>query len=625
MNRDHGAFQADGRSNWERMIAGDWYIGDDPKMSEVSRRAQRLLKLHEAAFPEDPDIAHYLLEQVLGSVGQRVTIRPPFRVDYGINIHIGEGVWANYGLTALDVAEIRIGNDVLIGPNCQLLTPIHPLEHGPRREGWESAEPITIEEPTEEESIKILEGIKERYEEHHQVLIEEEAILAAVKLSARYINDRYLPDKAIDLIDEASSKIRILNSGEPAAIKKLRAQIAEFEEEKEDCIRREDFEGASQIKKKQEQRRKRLSKELELWKTEREENRLHVRESDIAQVVSDWTKIPTKKLEETESERLKNLENLLHERVIGQNEAVKAVSQAIKRGRVGLKDPKRPIGSFMFLGPTGVGKTELSKAIAEVIFGSEQNLIRVDMSEYMEKYSVSKMIGSPPGYVGYDEGGQLSEKVRRNPYSVILFDEIEKAHPDVLNILLQVLDDGHITDSQGRKVSFKNTIIIMTSNAGAEQIISPKKLGFDTTPGQLDKDYQYMKNKVLEELKNLFRPEFLNRIDEIIVFRPISKEDMSKILDILLSQLYKRAKGELDLGLRLDKGAKDFLVEKGYDPKFGARPLKRTIQTQVEDLLSEAILEGEIPQGSLVTVKMDRTGEKLKTSIRKRKEECQKV
>lgn len=486
-------------------------------------------------------------------------------------------------------------------------------------------QPITIEEPTEEESIKILEGIKERYEEHHQVVIEEEAILAAVKLSARYINDRYLPDKAIDLIDEAASKIRILNSGEPAAIKKLRAQIAEFEEEKEDCIRREDFEGASQIKKKQEQRRKRLSKELELWKTEREENRLHVRESDIAQVVSDWTKIPTKKLEETETERLKNLENLLHERVIGQNEAVKAVAQAIKRGRVGLKDPKRPIGSFMFLGPTGVGKTELSKAIAEVIFGSEQNLIRVDMSEYMEKYSVSKMIGSPPGYVGYDEGGQLSEKVRRNPYSVILFDEIEKAHPDVLNILLQVLDDGHITDSQGRKVSFKNTIIIMTSNAGAEQIISPKKLGFDTTPGQLDKDYQYMKNKVLEELKNLFRPEFLNRIDEIIVFRPISKEDMSKILDILLSKLYKRAKGELDLGLRLDKGAKDFLVEKGYDPKFGARPLKRTIQTQVEDLLSEAILEGEIPQGSLVTVKMDRSGEKLKTSIRKRKEECQKV
>ncbi len=486
-------------------------------------------------------------------------------------------------------------------------------------------QPITIEEPTEEESIKILEGIKERYEEHHQVVIEEEAILAAVKLSARYINDRYLPDKAIDLIDEAASKIRILNSGEPAAIKKLRAQIAEFEEEKEDCIRREDFEGASQIKRKQEQKRKRLSKELELWKKEREENRLHVRESDIAQVVSDWTKIPTKKLEETETERLKNLENLLHERVIGQNEAVKAVAQAIKRGRVGLKDPKRPIGSFMFLGPTGVGKTELSKAIAEVIFGSEQNLIRVDMSEYMEKYSVSKMIGSPPGYVGYDEGGQLSEKVRRNPYSVILFDEIEKAHPDVLNILLQVLDDGHITDSQGRKVSFKNTIIIMTSNAGAEQIISPKKLGFDTTPGQLDKDYQYMKNKVLEELKNLFRPEFLNRIDEIIVFRPISKEDMSKILDILLSQLYKRAKGELDLGLRLDKEAKDFLVEKGYDPKFGARPLKRTIQTQVEDLLSEAILEGEIPQGSLVTVKMDRNGEKLKTSIRKRKEECQKV
>ena len=480
-------------------------------------------------------------------------------------------------------------------------------------------QPITIEEPTEEESIKILEGIKERYEEHHQVVIEEEAILAAVKLSARYINDRYLPDKAIDLIDEAASKIRILNSGEPAAIKKLRAQIAEFEEEKEDCIRREDFEGASQIKRKQEQKRKRLSKELELWKKEREENRLHVRESDIAQVVSDWTKIPTKKLEETETERLKNLENLLHERVIGQNEAVKAVAQAIKRGRVGLKDPKRPIGSFMFLGPTGVGKTELSKAIAEVIFGSEQNLIRVDMSEYMEKYSVSKMIGSPPGYVGYDEGGQLSEKVRRNPYSVILFDEIEKAHPDVLNILLQVLDDGHITDSQGRKVSFKNTIIIMTSNAGAEQIISPKKLGFDSPADQGDKDYKYMKTKVLEELKHLFKPEFLNRVDEIIVFRPISKEDMSQILEILLKNLYARAKGEMNLGISLDKKAKSFLIEKGYDPKFGARPLKRTIQTEVEDLLSEAILDGNVLPGEKVNLRVDKSGEALRTSVRKEK------
>ena len=305
--------------------------------------------------------------------------------------------------------------------------------------------------------------------------------------------------------------------------------------------------------------------------------------------------------------------------MIGQNEAVHAVAQAIKRGREGLKDPKRPIGSFMFLGPTGVGKTELSKALAETVFGSEQNLIRVDMSEYMEKYSVSKMIGSPPGYVGYDEGGQLSEKVRRNPYSVILFDEIEKAHPDVLNILLQVLDDGHITDSQGRKVSFKNTIIIMTSNVGAEQIISPKKLGFDSPADQGDKDYKYMKTKVLEELKHLFKPEFLNRIDEIIVFRPISKEDMSQILEILLKNLYARAKGEMNLGISLDKKAKSFLIEKGYDPKFGARPLKRTIQTEVEDLLSEAILDGNVLPGEKVNLRVDKSGEALRTSVRKEK------
>ena len=342
-------------------------------------------------------------------------------------------------------------------------------------------------------------------------------------------------------------------------------------------------------------------------------------------MVSEWTKIPTKKLGESESEKLKKLEALLHTRVVGQSEAVHAVSQAIKRGRVGLKDPKRPIGSFMFLGPTGVGKTELSKALAEMVFGSEQNLIRVDMSEYMEKYSVSKMIGSPPGYVGYDEGGQLSEKVRRNPYSVILFDEIEKAHPDVLNILLQVLDDGHITDSQGRKVSFKNTIIIMTSNVGAEQIMSPKKLGFDSQESQDDKDYNFMKNKVLEELKRLFKPEFLNRIDEIIVFRPISKEDMSKILDILLKNLYKRARGEMNLRVNLDKKAKSFLIEKGYDPKFGARPLKRTIQTEVEDLLSEAILDGDLHPGELVNLRVDKNGKSLRTSVRKERLQTAKV
>lgn len=480
-------------------------------------------------------------------------------------------------------------------------------------------QPITIDEPSEEESIAILRGIKEKYEEHHKVSIDDAAILAAVKLSSRYINDRYLPDKAIDLIDEASSKLRITHSGEPKGIKRLREQLMELEIEKEDCIRKEDFEAASLIKKKQEQKKKRLDKELEEWKKEREENKLHVTETDIANIVSDWTRIPAKKLSESESEKLKNLENLLHTRVIGQNEAVHAVAQAIKRGRVGLKDPKRPIGSFMFLGPTGVGKTELSKALAETVFGSEQNLIRVDMSEYMEKYSVSKMIGSPPGYVGYDEGGQLSEKVRRNPYSVILFDEIEKAHPDVLNILLQVLDDGHITDSQGRKVSFKNTIIIMTSNVGAEQIISPKKLGFDSPADQGDKDYKYMKTKVLEELKHLFKPEFLNRIDEIIVFRPISKEDMSQILEILLKNLYARAKGEMNLGISLDKKAKSFLIEKGYDPKFGARPLKRTIQTEVEDLLSEAILDGNVLPGEKVNLRVDKSGEALRTSVRKEK------
>ena len=480
-------------------------------------------------------------------------------------------------------------------------------------------QPITIDEPSEEESIAILRGIKEKYEEHHKVSIDDAAILAAVKLSSRYINDRYLPDKAIDLIDEASSKLRITHSGEPKGIKRLRKQLMELEIEKEDCIRKEDFEAASLIKKKQEQKKKRLDKELEEWKKEREENKLHVTETDIANIVSDWTRIPAKKLSESESEKLKNLENLLHTRVIGQNEAVHAVAQAIKRGRVGLKDPKRPIGSFMFLGPTGVGKTELSKALAETVFGSEQNLIRVDMSEYMEKYSVSKMIGSPPGYVGYDEGGQLSEKVRRNPYSVILFDEIEKAHPDVLNILLQVLDDGHITDSQGRKVSFKNTIIIMTSNVGAEQIISPKKLGFDSPADQGDKDYKYMKTKVLEELKHLFKPEFLNRIDEIIVFRPISKEDMSQILEILLKNLYARAKGEMNLGISLDKKAKSFLIEKGYDPKFGARPLKRTIQTEVEDLLSEAILDGNVLPGEKVSLRVDKSGEALRTSVRKEK------
>ena len=479
-------------------------------------------------------------------------------------------------------------------------------------------QPVTVDEPSEDETYDILKGISPKYEEHHHVIIDEDALKAAVSLSVRYINDRYLPDKAIDLIDEAASKIRISASGEPQSIKKLRAQIEELENDKEQCIRQEDFEGASEIKKKQEQKKQKLDKELAKWQKDKEENQLHVTETDIANVVSDWTKIPVQKLTEGETEKLMRLEDTLHQRVVGQSEAVSAVAKAIKRGRVGLKDPKRPIGSFMFLGPTGVGKTELSKALAEAMFGSENNLIRVDMSEYMEKYSVSKMIGSPPGYVGYDEGGQLSEKVRRNPYSVILFDEIEKAHPDVLNILLQVLDDGHITDAQGRKVSFKNTIIIMTSNAGAEQIVSPKRLGFDTGDGSQEKNYQFMQSRVMDEVHRLFKPEFLNRVDEIIVFHQITKDNMKDILDIMMRDVITRADTQMSIRLSLDSKAKDWIIEKGFNPKFGARPLRRTIQTEVEDKLAEEILGGEIPEGSTVKITVDKSGEALKFTARKK-------
>ena len=477
-------------------------------------------------------------------------------------------------------------------------------------------QPVTIEEPSEEESYEILKGIAPKYEEFHRVVIDDAALHAAVRLSTRYINDRYLPDKAIDLMDEAASKIRIHAAGEPAPIKRLRAQIAELETAKEDAIRAEDFEKASEIKKKQEQKKNRLNKDLEKWNSEKEENRLHVTEEDIANVVSGWTKIPVQRLQQAESEKLLHLEETLHHRIVSQEEAVTAVARAIKRGRVGLKDPKRPIGSFMFLGPTGVGKTELSKALAEAMFGSENNLIRVDMSEYMEKYSVSKMIGSPPGYVGYDEGGQLSEKVRRNPYSVILFDEIEKAHPDVLNILLQVLDDGHITDAQGRKVSFKNTIIIMTSNAGAEQILTPKRLGFDTGTQGKDHDYNVMKSRVMEEVRHLFKPEFLNRVDEIIVFHPITKENMRAILDIMMKELETRARSQMNLRISLDDKAKDWLIDKGFDPKFGARPLRRTIQTEIEDLVSEKVLDGTVSENASVhiTVGEDKN---LKLNVRK--------
>lgn len=477
-------------------------------------------------------------------------------------------------------------------------------------------QPVNIEEPSEEESYEILRGVAPKYEEHHHVLIEDGALRAAVKLSSRYINERYLPDKAIDLIDEAASRLRISFSGEPEKLKRLREQIEELELEKEDCIRREDLEGAAAVKKKQEEKRRKLEKESESLRREQEEHPLHVTEAEIARVVSQWTRIPVEKLAEAESEKLKKLEQNLHQRVVGQSEAVHAVAQAIKRGRVGLKDPRRPIGSFMFLGPTGVGKTELSKALAELMFGSENDLIRVDMSEYMEKYSVSKMIGSPPGYVGYDEGGQLSEKVRRRPYSVVLFDEIEKAHPDVLNILLQVLDDGHITDAQGRKISFKNTIIIMTSNAGAESIVNPKRLGFSSADGSREKNYELMKEKVMEEVKRLFRPEFLNRIDEILVFHPISREDMGEILGIMLKGVRQRALSELNIRLSFDQGTKDYLIEKGFDARYGARPLRRTIQSYVEDQLAEQILEGKLQRDCSVRISLDRKKQTLKYSVR---------
>lgn len=462
-------------------------------------------------------------------------------------------------------------------------------------------QPVKVEEPTEEEAVLILRGLRPKYEEHHHVTITDEAVEAAVKLSKRYINDRFLPDKAIDLIDEAASKVRLSNYTKPSKIKDYEAQIDDLEEEKESAIRDEAYEKAGDIKKKQEKLKEKIRLTLEKWEKEKETRKLVVGENEVADVVAGWTKIPVKKLAQEESERLKNLEGILHERVVGQEEAVTAVSKAIRRGRIGLKDPKRPIGSFLFLGPTGVGKTELSKALAEAMFGTESALIRVDMSEYMEKHSVSKMIGSPPGYVGYEEGGQLSEKVRRNPYSVILFDEIEKAHPDVFNILLQVLDDGHITDAQGRKIDFKNTIIIMTSNAGAENIIAPKRLGFGVAT-DAKADHEFMKGRVMEEVKRLFKPEFLNRIDEIIVFHQLTKEHMKGIADIMLRGIEKRSKEQLGITLTVNEAAKDLLIDKGYDDKYGARPLRRTIQSLLEDKMAEEILDGKLKKGVNVEV-----------------------
>ena len=462
-------------------------------------------------------------------------------------------------------------------------------------------QPVNVEEPSEEEAIRILKGIAGKYEEHHHVLITEEAIEAAVKLSIRYINDRNLPDKAIDLIDEASAALRLKTMHMPDKMKETAEQIAKIDVQIERSIRMEAFSQAGELKRNQDVLIKKYDKMKRQFDKNQRERKYVVGENEIAEVVAMWTKIPVKKLAEKESERLLKLEAILHRRVIGQDEAVSAVARAMRRGRVGLQDPNRPIGSFLFLGPTGVGKTELSKALAEAMFGSENALIRVDMSEYMEGHSVSKMIGSPPGYIGFDEGGQLSEKVRRNPYSVVLFDEIEKAHPDVFNILLQVLDDGHITDSKGRKVNFKNTILIMTSNAGAQRIVDPKNLGFAVQADE-KKDYDKMKSGVMEEVKRLFKPEFINRIDEIMVFHPLNKEDMKQIVTLLARNLTGRCKEQMDISLTLTSSLKEFLIEEHADLKMGARPLKRAIQTVVEDALAEEILAGRIKPGDQVSV-----------------------
>lgn len=462
-------------------------------------------------------------------------------------------------------------------------------------------QPVNVDEPSEEEAILILKGLRPRYEEHHRLKITDLALESAVKLSKRYISDRFLPDKAVDLIDEAASRARLNEYMEPVKIKEIEKNISKLEAQKEDAIREENFEKAGVIKKKQDKLREKQDKVRDEWTKAKETKKLVVDEQEIAEVVGMWTKIPVNKLTEGEGERLKNLEGILHERVVGQHEAVVAISKAIRRGRVGLKDPKRPIGSFLFLGPTGVGKTELSKALAEAMFGTENALIRVDMSEYMEKHSVSKIVGSPPGYVGYEEGGQLSEKVRRNPYSVILLDEIEKAHPDVFNILLQVLDDGHITDSQGRKIDFKNTVLIMTSNAGAQRIIEPKLLGFNAVSDE-EKDYKAMKDGVMEEVRQMFKPEFLNRIDETIVFHQLTKSDMTSIIEILLRDINKRLEEQMHITLSLSGEAKEVLVEKGYDKKYGARPLKRIMQTMLEDRLAEEILDGSIQSNEEIFV-----------------------
>ena len=462
-------------------------------------------------------------------------------------------------------------------------------------------QPVTVEEPSEEEAYEILKGLRPYYERHHKVEISDEALEAAVKMSVRYINDRFLPDKAIDLIDEAASKVQLSGYQASSEIEDLSREIQEILQEKERAIKTGYLSLAKECQEKQKEAEARLE-QLQVKEEKKNQRKSgKVDEKAVASIVSDWTKIPVQRLTEGETRRLAQLEKELHKRVIGQEEAVHAVSQAVKRGRVGLKDPNRPIGSFLFLGPTGVGKTELSKALAQAVFGSEQAMIRVDMSEYMEKHSVSKLIGSPPGYVGYDEGGQLSEKVRRNPYSVILFDEIEKAHPDVFNILLQVLDDGHITDAHGRKVDFKQTIIILTSNAGAQAIVEPKQLGFISQKDE-KKDYEKMKSGVMEEVRRLFKPEFLNRIDEIMVFHTLNKEEIRKIVLLLLKSLEKRCEEQMDIHLNVTNSAVDYIAEAGFDAKYGARPLRRAIQSKIEDRLANELLEGKIRRGDIVQV-----------------------
>ncbi len=462
-------------------------------------------------------------------------------------------------------------------------------------------QPVTVEEPTVEQTIEILRGLKSRYEQHHQVQITEDGIEAAARLSKRYINDRYLPDKAIDLIDEASARLRLSVCHTPSELLDAQKKADELEQAFVDAVAEGDMESAARYIEEREQAQKQCEKLKKRAERSKSHKKLIVDENQVAEVVSKWTRIPIRRLTEGEADRLRKLEKTLHKRVVGQEDAVSAVARAVRRGRVGLKDPNRPIGSFLFLGPTGVGKTEISKALAEAIFGDEHAMIRVDMSEYMEKHSVSKMIGSPPGYVGFDEGGQLSEQVRRHPYSVILFDEIEKAHPDIFNVLLQVLDDGRITDSQGRRIDFKNTIIIMTSNAGAQSIVAPKKLGFASVDDEKH-DYERMKSLVMEDVSRIFKPEFLNRIDEQIVFRMLNKEDMKQIVTILSKSLVNRCADQMQLQLTITESAKSYIVEKAYDPKYGARPLRRMIQSKIEDPLAEEILSGRIKSGDAVRV-----------------------